>query len=135
MPPDAALEARRWFLKARNDLHAGQAVLAVDPPLIEDALFHAQQASEKAMKGFLVWHERPFRRIHDLREIGGAVLAIDASVESLLKRAVSLSPFAWVFRYPIEMGEPTLEEAREALALAREVYETILARLPEEVKP
>ncbi|WP_447972356.1 hypothetical protein [Nitrospira sp. Kam-Ns4a] len=36
-----------------------------------------------------------------------------------------------MFRYPTDMGEPTVEEAREALALAREVYEAILARLPD----
>ncbi len=135
MPPDLAGEVRRWLLKARDDLRAGEAVLAASPPLVEDALFHAQQAVEKAVKGFLVCHGRPFRKVHDLREVGGAAIAIDASLELLLRRTASLSPFAGVFRYPADMGEPTPEEAEGALALAREVYESILARLPEEAKP
>ncbi|WP_447972355.1 HEPN domain-containing protein [Nitrospira sp. Kam-Ns4a] len=80
MPPEKAADARRWFLKARDDLRAGDAVLNIDPPLVEDALFHAQQATEKAVKGFLVWHGVAFRKTHDLREVGGSALAIDASL-------------------------------------------------------
>jgi hypothetical protein len=32
--------------------------LAASPPIIEDMLFHCQQAAEKAMKGFLTAHDR-----------------------------------------------------------------------------
>ncbi len=42
---------------------------------------------------------------------------------------------AWKYRYPGEPEEPTRDEADGALALAREVYEAILACLPEEVQP
>ncbi len=102
---------------------------------MEDAVFHAQQAAEKGLNGFLVWHGRSFRRTHDLREVGGAAIAIDGTLEPLLRRAARLTPFAGVFRYPTEMGEPTSDEAREALATAREVYDAILARLPADVRP
>ncbi|HTE85517.1 MAG TPA: hypothetical protein VK821_12370 [Dehalococcoidia bacterium] len=37
--------------------------------------------------------------------------------------------------YPGGPFAPTEEETREALALAREVYEAVLARLPEGVRP
>ncbi|MEK7329339.1 MAG: HEPN domain-containing protein [Candidatus Eisenbacteria bacterium] len=135
MPPDVGAEARRWFVKASSDLRAAEVLLGATPPFVEHALFHAQQAAEKAVKGFLVWHGRPFRKVHDLREVGGAALALDASLEPVLRRAARLSPFAGVFRYPTDMGEPTVEEARDALALAREVYDVVLSRLPEEVRP
>jgi HEPN domain-containing protein len=135
MSPSPAAEVRLWLIKAHNDLAAGTVDHETSPPLVEDSVFHAQQAAEKAMKGFLTWHGRPFRKIHDLREIGGAVIEIDSTLEPLLKRAVALSPFAGVFRYPTEMGEPTLEEAKAALALAREVYEAITQLLPNEVRP
>ena len=46
-----------------------------------------------------------------------------------------LTDFAWKYRYPGEPEEPSREETEAALALAREVYEAILARLPEEVRP
>lgn len=135
MPLDPPGEARRWFLKAQEDLRAGNLDLTATPPLVEDALFHAQQATEKAVKGFLVWHSRTFRKVHDLREVGGAAVAIDGSLEPLLQRAARLAPFAGVFRYPTDMGTPTAEEAQEALELAREVYNEILGRLPAEGRP
>jgi hypothetical protein len=36
------------------------------------AVFHCRQAAEKAMKGFLARHDVPFRKTHDLEEIGEA---------------------------------------------------------------
>jgi hypothetical protein len=42
-----------WLRRADDDLRSAQVDLAADPPLIEDALFHCQQAAEKAMKPFL----------------------------------------------------------------------------------
>ena len=135
MPLDRATDVRRWFVKARNDLRAGEVDLAAAPPLVEDALFHAQQAAEKSIKGFLAWHGSAFRKTHDLREVSGAAIGLDASLEPLLRRAAPLGPFAGVFRYPTDMGVPSLKEAQEALALAREVYESLRSRLPNETQP
>ncbi len=135
MAPDRTHEVRRWLEKACQDLRAGDVVLEANPPLVEDALFHAQQAAEKAVKGLLVWHGRSFRKTHDLREVGGAALELDVTLENLLRQAVRLTPFAGVFRYPTDMGEPRPEEAREALALARELDEAVLPRLPVDVRP
>lgn len=55
MPHDAELvaETRGWFVRAHTDLASGRVGLTVQPPLAGDAVFHAQQAAEKAMKGFL----------------------------------------------------------------------------------
>jgi HEPN domain-containing protein len=41
-------EVRAWLQKAQNDLRGADIDLAASPPLIEDALFHCQQAAEKA---------------------------------------------------------------------------------------
>ena len=38
--------------------------MAADPPLLEDALFHCQQAVEKVLKALLTWHDEPFRKTH-----------------------------------------------------------------------
>lgn len=40
-----------------------------------------------------------------------------------------------MYRYPGEPEEPARDEAEKALALARAVYDAILTRLPEEVRP
>jgi len=105
------------------------------PPIPEDAVFHAQQAVEKALKAFLCWYDVPFRKTHDLRELGRQCVSLDNSLDSLCLRAECLTPFAWQFRYPEEPSAPSLEEARQALSLAREVYEAIVERLPVEARP
>lgn len=70
-----------------------------------------------------------------MEEIGEQCLSVDPGLRSMVERAVPLTKYAWKFRYPGELDEPSREEAEAALAVAREVYESILARLPEEVRP
>lgn len=108
---------------------------AAEPPLTFDVVFHAQQAAEKAMKGFLTWHDRPFRKTHNLIEIGEPCTDIDRTLEALLRRAAQLTEYAWRFRYPGEPDEPPPDETEEALALAREVFEELLSRLPKAIRP
>ncbi len=135
LDPQRVADTRAWLMKARNDLRAAQTDIAASPPLLEDVLFHCQQAAEKAMKALLTWHDQPFRKTHDLVEIGGQCVEIDAELEPLLRHAAPLSEFAWKYRYPGESEEPPREEADAALALARQIYDAALARLPSEVHP
>ena len=55
MPHDPFLiaETQAWFIKAANDLRAADHEFSAVPPLLDDIVFHCQQAAEKAMKGFL----------------------------------------------------------------------------------
>lgn len=109
--------------------------LTADPPLTFDVSFHAQQACEKALKALLAWHDRPFRKTHNLEEIGEACLAIDASLRSLIDRAAPLSEYAWRFRYPGDANDPTNDEAVAALAVARAVFQAVIDRFPADVRP
>ena len=133
--PERIAEVRSWFLKAGDDLRAATFELTAQPPLTADIVFHAQQAVEKAIKGFLSWHDRPFRKTHNLVELGEAATAVDPVLEPYLRRAAPLTEYAWRFRYPGELDAPPVEEAREALAIALQVFETLLSRLPVDVKP
>ena len=79
--PIRIADVRSWIHKAARDLLAGDHERAADPPILEDVVFHAQQAVEKVLKGFLAWHDHPFRKTHDLIEIGQAcVLTVFLSV-------------------------------------------------------
>jgi HEPN domain-containing protein len=137
MPPDPRLaaEASAWFAKAATDLRAAEHALTAEPPLCADSTFHCQQAAEKAMKGFLAWHNVPFRRVHSLEEIGEQCLQIEPGLRHAVDRVVPLTEYAWKFRYPGEMDEPTAAEARNALAISRAVYHAVLDYLPLEVHP
>lgn len=135
MRPELLAEVREWLQRALDDLHEAEHNLTATPPLVRGAVFHCQQTAEKALKAYLTAEEQPFRKTHDLERLGTAVTTRDASLTDVVNRAADLTPYAWRFRYPGTPVSPTMAEGREALALAREVYEAIQARLPEEVRP
>jgi HEPN domain-containing protein len=137
MPRDdpRSADTRAWLIKADEDLRAVDAARAAVPPLIGVALFHTQQACEKALKAFLTWHDRPFPRTHDLRELGQRCMDVDQTLEDVCRRAQPLTVYAWAFRYP---GEPTpagADEAETAMRVAMEVVRAVLARVPADVHP
>jgi HEPN domain-containing protein len=133
--PELADETRAWLLKATNDLRAAEALRSALPPLLDSVVFHCQQAAEKALKGFLTWNGRAFRRTHNLEETGEQCMSVDSSLREIVDSAVPLTEYAWRFRYPGSPYEPSLEEAAEALATARAVVEAVLDRLPSELRP
>lgn len=133
MQPEKLTEVRSWFQKAANDLRGADIDLTVTPPLVEDALFHCQQAVEKALKGFLTAHDKIFRKTHDLDILATICESIDSDLISLLGPARDLTVFAWEFRYPGEAEIPSMEEAKEFLALARQVYKAIISRFSDEI--
>jgi HEPN domain-containing protein len=138
MAPDEARveDVRAWLRKAALDLRAAEhETSAVEPGLWGDVAFHAQQAAEKSLKAFLAWHDTPFRKTHNIEELGRASVALDATLGPIVDRAVPLTEYAWKFRYPGEPAEPSREEAETALAAAREALEAVLSRLPAEVRP
>jgi HEPN domain-containing protein len=137
MPHDPILiaDTKAWLKKAGIDLRAARIDLDADPPLLEDMVFHCQQAVEKSFKAFLTFHDQPFRKTHNLEEIGEACLNIDSSLRDLVAEAVPLSEYAWAFRYPGDPETPDLEESKSALSVAEQINIAILQRVPKEAHP
>ena len=46
-------EVKEWLQKAKNDRLAARILIEHDPPVLDAASFHCQQAVEKMIKGFL----------------------------------------------------------------------------------
>ena len=129
MADEKRKEIQAWLTKAANDLRGAEVDLAADPPLVEDALFHCQQAAEKAMKAFLTAHDTIFRKTHDLDELAAACEKIDAALRPVLDPARELTVFAWEFRYPGTDDEPPEAEAYDSLIVARSVVDAIREEL------
>jgi HEPN domain-containing protein len=133
--PELVAETRARFLKASNHLRAAEALMAASPPLLGEVAFHCQQAAEKALKGFLTFNGRAFRKTHNLEEIGEQCLSVDPTLREAVDQAVPLSEYAWKFRYPGAPEEATAEEAAGALATARGVFDMVLRGLPSDFLP
>ncbi|MCC7106624.1 MAG: HEPN domain-containing protein [Chloroflexi bacterium] len=136
MPPDdpRAELVRQWLTKVQHDLVTAERMS--QPPAVPDAVvFHAQQAAEKALKAFLMWHNRPFRRTHLLQELVDQCADIAAAFDQLSSAAALLTPFAVQSRYPDDLMTPDDEEASQARVAAYEVVTFVHAHLPREVYP
>lgn len=126
-------EVRSWLFKARQDLDASAWLLESPQRLYGAVGFHCQQAAEKYLKAYLAWQEQGFERTHSLVALVGMCLQFNADFNCLREAATTLTPFAVITRYPGDLPDITAQEAREALELACEVRDFILAQLPTEV--
>jgi HEPN domain-containing protein len=98
-------------------------------------VYHCQQTAEKAIKGSLTWHGVRFGRTHDLDVLGSLARPWAPALEPALDRAVELTPYAWLYRYPPDSPAPLEHEAGEAIEAARELLEAIIRTLPNAVHP
>ena len=120
--------ARRWFHKAENDLRNVEITMAAEDPPYDTICFHAQQAAEKYLKGFLTFHGIPFGRTHDLAELLDLGKPA-ADMEAVVGDLEELTIFAVLPRYPGDWPEPGKEEAQQARSLAYRVKEAVLDAL------
>jgi HEPN domain-containing protein len=121
-----------WFAKANEDMFAATFLhSSKNPKSFLPIAFHCQQVIEKALKGFLTFHDKKFEKTHDLREILGFVVGIDSSLEASLKSTVELTPYAVAFRYPDALKkELTLSDVDGFIALTAAAYKEISSRIP-----
>jgi HEPN domain-containing protein len=137
MPLDPVLieDTRKWLLKAVEDLEISSVLIGQELPLVAGAAFHAQQAAEKILKGFLTWHDEPFKKNHDLSEIGQVCKQIDNSFGTAIDRVSSITPWAIESRYPGDWQLPSPARIIEAINDVRELLREVLSRLPAETHP
>ena len=133
--PILVLEVKGWLKKAAIDIRSAEHALTAIPPILTDVVYHSQQATEKALKAFLVWNNILFRKTHSIEEIGEQCLEVDSTLKALIDQGVPLTQYAWEFRYPGDIEEPAQEESEEALQVAQTIYQEILKRLPVDVCP
>ena len=86
--PELIAETRAWIVKAATDVRTADTLRKATPPLLDDVVFHCQQAAEKALKGFLVWHSQLFRKTHNPEEIGEQCLKLDGTLKDLMMRGI-----------------------------------------------
>ena len=60
---------RDWLTRASHDLQAARILAAADEPVLDTAIYHCQQAAEKAVKAWLQSRDDPFPKTHDIEEL------------------------------------------------------------------
>lgn len=138
MDEEARLElVRDWLTRARRDLEAARALAALSEPLLDSAIYHCQQAAEKALKGWLQMQDDPFPKTHDIERLVRQAALQEPEFNQHLQAAAVLTPYASAFRYPGGAFEPmpSREEFDEALGHALVIFDFVVARLPRGATP
>ncbi len=122
-------EAMRWLKQGERDLSA--AMILMDKEIYESACFHAQQASEKALKSLLFF--KGYRTVvtHSTRELFREVKKIIPEFRDLGRASIELDKHYIPPRYPdaFPSGSPFEYYTREDADKCIKYAESILAEV------
>jgi len=124
-----------WLIKATHDIKAAEKLAHISDPVLDVAIYHCQQGAEKAIKGFLVFHDQQFEKTHDIEQLLTSAGDIDKNMLRWIEAGEYLSPYVSLFRYPGAVMEPSEEEFEHALFMAKDLFKMITSILPKEVLP
>jgi len=110
-----------WVERAEEDFILARTALRRKQPLTYGACFHAQQSAEKYMKALLISKGADFPKTHDLLMLNGLCSSNGIFLEIDSKHLNTLTDYAVRTRYP--GNDPTVDDAREAIELAKLVRE------------
>lgn len=88
------------LILAQRDHRAALTLAHTDPPQMDAAGFHLQQAVEKSLKAWLVLKRIDYPRTHDLNPLLG-LLEDQGEEIDLFWSLLELNPFAVQFRYEL----------------------------------
>ena len=100
---------KNWLFRANEDISVIENLFHSGPELYASAIcFHAQQAVEKFLKAFLVFHDIDFPKTHDLDYLLSECRKIDETIFEI--DLGSLTDFGVSLRYPDDFYVPEKEE-------------------------
>lgn len=127
---------RAWLLKARNDLETARQISYLPDGHLDAAIYHCQQAAEKAVKGFLAFRDHRSERTHDVERLVALATGYEPGFSTWANVGSLLTPYATAYRYPGEAAvlEPGRQEFEDALASAIGLVAYVRSVLPSEVQ-
>jgi HEPN domain-containing protein len=102
---------------------------------LDAAIYHCQQAAEKAVKGFLAFRDHQLERTHDIERLVSLAMRYEPEFSLWIDAAITLTPYATAYRYPGLLSEPTPNEFEEALNCAIGLVAFVFSLLPADVQP
>ena len=117
---------RQWIEKAEEDLLVVQQLIAADSMAKGAIGFHCQQAAEKFLKSFLIFHNKEPIRTHNIEFLIEQCSAIDPEFSEI--EAGNLTDFGVEARYPGDFLEPSMNEIHDLIRLLDIIRELILRK-------
>jgi HEPN domain-containing protein len=125
----------KWMRRADEDLAVAEQLVSDGVPYFGSIGFHAQQAAEKFLKAFLVWHQIEFPKTHDLNTLLQLVATRDNTLLEALQGILVLTDYGVETRYPADLPDLTSTEASWSVELARQAKDAVLKSLSDSSAP
>ncbi len=116
----------QWLQKARNDIITAEHESERSDQVTDTICFHAQQAVEKYLKLFLIFHGNEPEKTHSISFLLEKCRKINP-LFSNLEDVAYLSDYAVSLRYPDNFYIPGADEAKKALENAKKVNDLVLS--------
>ncbi|MHA1328534.1 MAG: HEPN domain-containing protein [Promethearchaeota archaeon] len=135
MKPNSKKEAERWFLQAKDEFNDADELRKMKKFYL--ALFHFQQAAEKALKAFLYLKLEAAEVFytHSIMNLLNMAIQVDSEFEKV-KSSKKLDQYYISTRYPngLPGGVPSRfyddpDEAESAMILAKNLIEIVEKKL------
>ncbi len=121
-------DSKDWFSYAETDLKA--AAMLADAHIIGYALYHIEQATEKALKAYLVATNTTFALTHDLVPLLSSCARNDADFGQFSTDIREINPYSTKSRYPNKSYvEPSISQVKELIARAASLLRCIAEKI------
>ncbi len=127
-------EINQWLIKSMHDLGSARRLLEGEEKYLDNAVYHCQQAAEKAIKAFLTYKDIVFEKTHNPIALLSLCLPSESSFAQFKKETEILTPYATEFRYPGDVLEPDMSEVKQALEMSESIVNFIIDLIPDYVK-
>ena len=129
MNNDLSEFASSWLAKAMIDLASAEKLSTGTDPILETAVYHCQQAAEKALKGFLASRGTRIQKTHDITLLLESASQLDPEFQEWLTIGDRLTFYGTGFRYPGETEPLETEEVEKAIADAKALVSVVRTKI------
>ena len=120
---------QEWFSKAMDDELNANSILTHRDGAPSGVCFMSQQMAEKYLKGFLVFRQKFFPKIHDLLKLETLIFEFEPEIKTHHKDLTFLNRYYIETRYPGDYPEFSWQEAKKAFKKANLIKQFVLERI------
>ena len=126
---DQVEEINQWIIKGDHDLGTAKITYLHIPEYLDTVTFHCQQAVEKYLKAFLIFHSTSFKFSHDLIYLLEIINQFDSDFEDYYEDISELQGYAVEIRYPNETIFLSNEKVEKAIQIAKNVRGLVTSKM------